>query len=48
MNYELQRLFETFVRICDVISVNVQPQRLLCVLVSVCDEIHNSSFLIHN
>ena len=48
MNYELRKLFDTVVSICDVISVNVEPQRLLCALVSICDEIHNSSFLIHN
>jgi len=48
MNYELRKPFDTVVSICDFISENVEPQRLLCALVSICDEIPNSSFLIHN
>jgi len=42
MNDELQRLLDTLVSICDVISVKDELRRLPCVLVSICDGIHNS------
>ena len=41
-------VLDALVSICDVMTVNEKPQRLLCAPVFICDEIHNSSFLIHN
>ena len=48
MSYELQNLPNALVSIRDVMTVNEKPQRLLCAPVCICDEIHNSSFIIHN
>jgi len=48
MHYELQNLLDTLVSIC-VVNPSIDAQRrFLCAMVSICDEIHHSPFIIHN